>query len=101
MMEEKYRIINTGRKKGRRGWKERKGKTIKRKEMDEKEIEWRMLKTEYESETNEVSQKKKMEEAHWHAKKKIKLEERRKRRGKRDQVQRTLREKECKKLGER
>ena len=100
MMEEKYRIINTGRKKRRRGWKERKGKMIKRKEMDEKEIEWRMLETEYESETNEIRHKKKMEEAHWHAKKKIKLEERRKRRGKRDQVQRTLREKKNKKLGE-
>ena len=79
MMEEKYRIINTGRKKGRRGWKERKGKTIKRKEMDEKEIEWRMLKTEYESETNEISQKKKMEEAHWYVNKKIRIKKKTKR----------------------
>ena len=79
MMEVKYRIINTGRKKGRRGWKERKGKTIKRKEMDEKEIEWRMLKTEYKSETNEISQKKKMEEAHWHMNKKIRIKKKTKR----------------------
>ena len=79
MMEEKYRIINTGRKKGRRGWKERKGKTIKRKEMDEKEIEWRMLKTEYESETNEISPKKKMEEAHWYVNKKIRIKKKTKR----------------------